>query len=518
MNDILFRLPEIYRAAEERYNEIRERLEKPSQSASQTALPEGEPRHKECAEGPRDPDALALRSEDDAEGSRDPDDLALKSEGDKEGFRSPDALASPPGGGGIGKADDGEGFIITETFAGGGNALARGDNLRYMEQLLREGYGGRLAMIYADPPFFSKSDYTINVKVGKQKGKLTLAKNHAFTDRWEEGMAEYLESITLAMMLMRDLLSETGSIFVHLDWHSSHYMKVILDQIFGEKNFINEIVWTYKSGGASKRTFARKHDVLLFYGKSGQYYFEVQQEKSYNRDLKPYRFKGVREYRDEIGWYTLVSMKDVWQIDMVGRTSSERTGYATQKPEALLKRILDSVTKEGDLCGDFYCGSGTLGAVCEKTGRRYLLCDNSPPAAMTAHKRLVQLGSPHDLLEEAILSDNLHVQVILDKMDGVLDNTVISLAGLHYGDPQALGIDEKNLTLLDTVVEYHYDELIEYWCIDPDYDGKTLRPKLWRCRDKNGIDIAMNLPSKQVKNPAVKVIDVFGNEYIYTGP
>ncbi|MBR2576013.1 MAG: site-specific DNA-methyltransferase [Firmicutes bacterium] len=439
MKDILFRLPEIYRAAEERYNEIKE-----------------------------------------------------------------------TGGGDV--------FRTVETFAGGGeNCLVRGDNLRYMAELLRSGYAGKIDMIYADPPFFSKSDYTINVKVGKQKGKLTLARNHAFTDRWKDGMAEYLENIALAMMLMKDLLSETGTIFVHLDWHSSHYLKVILDQVFGEKNFINEIVWTYKSGGASKRTFARKHDVLLFYAKSKGYYFQVQEEKSYNRDLKPYRFKGVREYRDEIGWYTLVSMKDVWQIDMVGRTSSERTGYATQKPEALLKRILDSVTREGDLCADFYCGSGTLGAVCEKTGRRYLLCDNSAPAVMTAHKRLVQLGSPHELTEEeGAGDDNLHVQVSLDKMEGVLDNTVISLTGLNYGDPEALGIDEKNLALLDTVVEYHYDELIEYWCIDPDYDGRTVRPKLWRCRDKKGIDIAMNLPSKQLKNPAVKVIDVFGNEYIYT--
>ncbi len=444
MKDILFRLPEIYRAAEEQYKEIME----------SAADPDGAP----------------------------------------------------------------AAFPVTETFDGGGeNRLVRGDNIQYMVRLLREGRAGTIDMIYADPPFFSKSDYTINVKVGNQKGKLTLAKNHAFTDRWEDGMAEYLQTITLAMMMMRELLSETGSIFVHLDWHSSHYLKVILDQIFGEKNFINEIVWNYKSGGASKRTFARKHDVVLFYAKTKDYYFKVQEEKSYNRGLKPYRFKGVREYRDEIGWYTLVAMKDVWQIDMVGRTSSERTGYATQKPEALLKRILDSVTQEGDLCADFYCGSGTLGAVCEKTGRRYLLCDNSAPAVMTAHKRLVQLGSPHELLEqEGSGNDNLHVQVALDKMEGVLDNTVISLTGLNYGEPAALGIDEKNLALLDTVVEYHYDELIEYWCIDPDYDGQTVRPKLWRCRDKNGIDIAMNLPSKQVKNLAVKVLDVFGNEYIYT--
>ena len=126
--------------------------------------------------------------------------------------------------------------------------------------------------------------------------------------------------------MMRDLLSDTGCLWVHLDWHAVHYVKVILDQIFGEKNFINEIIWTYKSGGANKRNFARKHDTLLFYSKTDNYIFNPQTEKSYNRGLRPYRFKGVEEYEDETGWYTIVNMKDVWSIDMVGRTSSERTG------------------------------------------------------------------------------------------------------------------------------------------------------------------------------------------------
>ena len=94
-----------------------------------------------------------------------------------------------------------------------------------------------------------------------------------------------------------------------------------------------------------------------YFRKSKKYYFKAQQEKSYNRGYKPYRFKGVKEYKDELGWYTMVNKKDVWQIDMVGRTSSERTGYATQKPEALLRQILDSCTEEGDLCADFFCGS-----------------------------------------------------------------------------------------------------------------------------------------------------------------
>ena len=323
--------------------------------------------------------------------------------------------------------------------------------------------------------------------------------------------------MTVSLMLMKELLADTGSIFVHLDWHSSHYMKIILDQIFGESNFINEIVWNYKSGGVSSRYFARKHDVVLFYSKTKNYFFEVQKEKSYNRGLKPYHFKGVKEYKDEVGWYTLVNMKDVWQIDMVGRTSSERTGYATQKPEALLERIMKSVTREGDVCADFFCGSGTLGAVCEKLGRKYIMCDNSAPAVMTAHKRLSKANSPHEVLrEKRRVSENFTADISVDRIEGIIDSAGISIKGVSYSDPGELGIDEKNMPLLETVLKYHYDQLIEYWCIDTDYDGMTIRPKVYSCRDRDDIDLAAVLPAKQIKRLAVRVIDVFGNEYTYS--
>lgn len=396
------------------------------------------------------------------------------------------------------------------------NLLVRGDNLSYMLYLLNSGYEGRLDMIYIDPPFFSKSDYSINIKVGSGSKKLGLAKNFAFTDKWSEGMEEYLREMTVRLLLMRRLLSETGSLFVHLDWHSSHYMKIILDQIFGEENFINEIVWNYKSGGAGKRFFARKHDVILFYAKSNRYFFEVQKEKSYNRGLKPYRFKGVKEYKDEIGWYTMVSMKDVWQLDMVGRTSSERTGYATQKPVRLLERILRSATPENGLCADFFCGSGSLGAACLNTGRRFILCDNSAPAVMIAHKRLIKEGSKHSLLNEkkADTDSNFSAKIGITKAGGVIDVTGISIDGVAYEDYSSLGVEEDNLGLMETVVRNHYNQLIEYWCVDPDYNGKTIRPAMFMCKEKDDIDLALTLPDKQITKLAIKVVDVFGNEYI----
>lgn len=204
-------------------------------------------------------------------------------------------------------------------------------------------------------------------------------------------MKEYLTMLTARLFAMRELLSDTGCMWMHLDWHSVYYVKVIMDQIFGESNFINEVIWTYKSGGSSKRSFSKKHDTLLVYGKGKNYKFRPLTEKSYNRGMKPYRFKGVEEFCDDKGWYTLVNMKDVWSIDMVGRTSAERTGYATQKPEKLMERIIASCTDEGDLCADFFAGSGTLGAVCEKNGRRWLMCDEG---GLAVADQIQEVGQP----------------------------------------------------------------------------------------------------------------------------
>lgn len=192
---------------------------------------------------------------------------------------------------------------------------------------------------------------------------------------------------------MKCVLKETGSIYVHCDWHASHYIKCEMDKIFGYKNFVNEVIWCYKSGGASPNTcFSRKHDVLLFYVKSSNYFFAPQKEKSYNRDFKSYHFIGIHEFQDEIGWYTIVGMKDYWELDMVGRTSHERLSYPTQKPEALLERIIKASSNEGDVVADFFCGSGTTCAVAMKHNRHFIGCDSSPVAITVTRDRLVKVG------------------------------------------------------------------------------------------------------------------------------
>jgi DNA modification methylase len=275
-------------------------------------------------------------------------------------------------------------------------AFLLGDNVPIMAALAGEMLAGRrkaAGLVYMDPPYFTNKDHLARVRVETEDGA-AFVHLPAFRDKWKEeavsGIDAYLRMLALRLVAARELLADDGCLWLHLDRRAVHYAKVICDEIFdGPDHLINEVVWTYKSGGSSKRRFANKHDTLLYYAKNKKKYkFFPLEEKSYNRALKPYRFKGVKEYRDDFGWYTVVNMKDVWEIPMVGRTAGERTGYATQKPEALLERIVLACTEAGDLCIDPFCGSGTLAAVCQKHDRPWIGIDENPLALELAAKRL----------------------------------------------------------------------------------------------------------------------------------
>jgi len=281
-----------------------------------------------------------------------------------------------------------------------GDLLLLGDNLAIMAALSRQIGGGERAplnLIYMDPPYFSNRNPGSNIKV-KTPGGEVFVKAPAFSDTWvsegvygsEDSIEAYLAMLVPRLIAAHELLAEDGSLWLHLDRRAVHYAKVMADVVFGGgDHFINEVVWSYKSGGSSTRRFANKHDTLLFYAKNkGKYKFFPLKEKSYNRALKPYRFKGVKEYRDDYGWHTIVNMKDVWELPMVGRTAAERTGYATQKPETLLDRIVLACTEEGDICLDPFGGSGTLAAVCAHRGRGWIYIDENPMAAEIAAGRL----------------------------------------------------------------------------------------------------------------------------------
>lgn len=387
-----------------------------------------------------------------------------------------------------------------------GNVLASGDNAAFMEWLLREkNMAGKLKMVYIDPPFFSNADYAAEVKIDTEKLKLAAVKQKAYRDTWENGMEEYLSMLAYRLYLIRELLADDGGLWIHLDWHAVHYVKIIADEIFGQENFINEVVWMYKSGGVSKRRFARKHDTLLYYGKTKNYFFKAQQEKSYNRGYKPYRFKGVKEYKDDLGWYTMVNKKDVWQIDMVGRTSSERTGYATQKPEALLRQILESCTEEGDLCADFFCGSGTLAATAQQMGRRWIACDAGRLAVAETEKRMWNLGAQFSMIEKTPVEDIESGSAIVRKVSygegeltveatveqaGISDKKMLKVRLLDYMPPKTIYemLDEKNTKAVKRLIKKDSLCLVNFWCVDkmPDVDG-ILRPVQMLVRDKKGL-------------------------------
>lgn len=387
--------------------------------------------------------------------------------------------------------------------------LCHGDNKVFMKTLLDDYHmAGKIQLIYIDPPFFSKSNYDAVVKAGE-----TNIKHLAYGDKWEKGLSEYLKMLAVRLYLMKDLLADDGLIWLHLDWHVVHYAKVIMDEIFGEKNFVNEIIWNYKSGGTSKKHFARKHDTILVYAKGGKYQFHPLQEKSYNRQFKPYRFKGVKEYKDEVGWYTMVNMKDVWNIDMVGRTSAERTGYATQKPEQLLSRIIESCSREGDLCADFFCGSGTLPAAASAMGRKFIACDMGSLAIESTIKRLAQEESFQifDLKPERKSKIDVVVKVCEEEIPAsdkrLLKVNLISLKERELTKT----VEKKSKDKVKQVLKDDSLQMIAGWSIDFHHIDGVHRPEVIFVRTKDGLETFCEKIISEESPICVKIVDIFGN-------
>jgi DNA modification methylase len=242
------------------------------------------------------------------------------------------------------------------------NRLIWGDNLHVMRQLPSES----IDLIYIDPPFFSGRQY--NIIFGDQN------EVRSFTDIWEGGMPGYLIWLNARLYEMKRLLKKTGSIYVHCDWHASHYIKVEMDKIFGYENFLNEVVWCYGLGGSSNRYWPRKHDVILWYSK-------VKDGHFFEPDLVPatsMRMAGQ-----------LKKAPDYWDIPTINNMAKERIGYPTQKPEALLERIIKSSCPSGGVVADFFCGGGTTPAVAQRLGRQWIACDQSRVAVAVTADRLI---------------------------------------------------------------------------------------------------------------------------------
>jgi site-specific DNA-methyltransferase (adenine-specific)/adenine-specific DNA-methyltransferase len=304
------------------------------------------------------------------------------------------------------------------------NRLIAGDNLAVMAALRPE-FAGKLALIYLDPPFFTGKEWRAREPAPIQNPKSKIQNQTGFSDDWSGGMSAYLEWLFDRLSLAYSLLAPDGSIYLHLSWHSVHYAKLLMDEIFGVEQFQNEIVWCYREAINSKKRWNRKHDTLLFYSKGESFtfncdtarepYSETTLKKFRSRDAQgPYRLmgRGITDsplrskrdlapemetlfpeltYRHYLGEGTLPV--DYWQIDIENQASKTRTGYPTQKPEALLERILLASSNEGDLVADFCCGSGTTLAVADRLGRRWIGCDAGSHAIDTSAKRLSRQGA-----------------------------------------------------------------------------------------------------------------------------
>lgn len=274
------------------------------------------------------------------------------------------------------------------------NRLLWGDNLHVMRQLPSES----IDLIYIDPPFFSGRQY--NVIFGDRN------ELRSFSDIWEGGMPGYLVWLNARLYEMKRLLKKSGSIYVHLDWHAVFYVKMEMDKILGVENFRNAVVWHYVKLRVPKWQFSRNYDTVLFYTKSSDNSFHQQREKKAKLKRQTVKVwdkerKTTVQVRDENGklmYYdqTDRSIDDVWNIQLVNPVAKERMGYPTQKPEALLERIILASSNPGDVVADFFCGGGTAPAVAQRLGRRWLACDQSRVAvALTADRltRAAQQGA-----------------------------------------------------------------------------------------------------------------------------
>lgn len=555
------------------------------------------------------------------------------------------------------------------------NRLVYGDNLLTMQALLAgdpqtglPSLRGKVDLIYIDPPFDSKADYRTKVVLPglNLQQKPTVIEQFAYADTWEEGTISYLKMIYKRLVLMKELLSSNGCIYVHIDWHVGPYVKTILDDIFGKENFVNEIVWSYSWGIRTDSRWNRKHDTIYMYSKSAENIKfnanEVLEERQVSESTaNRLKYKGalIKDGNKGRGDSELALPSDVWYIATINGMAKERLNYATQKPEALLERIIKASSNEGDLVCDFFGGSGTTAAVAERLGRRWITCDIGKPAALVMRKRfidqevnpflyqsigdyqkeafhnnkklrrvgdlsqvvlglfgalpfspeqvsdrnfgyvkgtrnLVMVDSPNRLTTAATVrraveakasllggdwdkvivlgwnfafdisqaiekykNSNVEVLVIppdlLDKLSKkgfkklIADKTVrfsslqylvvnpvevtvngngedeldISLSNYVLLSPDNIPLDDKDKEKLQQVMEQDPLSLIEYWSIDPDYDGDTFRSTWQDYRENVDNDsdplhcvysTRIAMPHKDERKVCVKAVDVFGFE------
>jgi site-specific DNA-methyltransferase (adenine-specific) len=291
------------------------------------------------------------------------------------------------------------------------NRLILGDKSSILPALLHK-FIRQINLIYIDPPFMTGRNFNIGEQL-------------AFSDKWDNNIDAYLQWLYETFALLKLLLSSNGSLYVHLDWRVTHYAKVLLDEVFGSNSrtegpgFKNEIIWHYQSGGRSQKRYACKHDTILYYTNSAHYCFHGERVGERRGTKKRNHMKKWVDTDGLIHWsihsagrlYTygeesLMTPADVWSdISHLHQTDPERNGYATQKPEALLERIILASSEENDLILDCFCGSGVTPAVAERLGRRWIACDQSELALKLCRERMLNFDRVRPFVIQRLQND-----------------------------------------------------------------------------------------------------------------
>jgi len=360
--------------------------------------------------------------------------------------------------------------------------LILGDNLPVMAALLPE-YEGKINLIYADPPFFTNRKYPVRIGRGEDSRKPEKWRLvEGYLDHWLD-LDAYLQFLYERLRLMVRLLAPNGTLYLHLDWHADSYARLILDELMGAENLVNEIIWTYHGPSPIRRAFNRKHDTILMYRKGKSYTFNVDDVR------EPYNPSTVKTFEasSKAGFGKVPDLErgkvpeDWWYFPVVARLHSERTGYPTQKPEALLERIILASSNPGDIVADFFCGSGTTPLVAARNGRQFIASDRTWRAIHTTRGRLTGIQIPFTLEH---------------------DSNIAIPTGYTSGD---IDVESDSVTL-------HGDDL-DYWEVDPDWDGEILRSAGQAIRPVRSDEIPSTIKIKTGRHVCVRWVTLEGQQF-----
>lgn len=430
------------------------------------------------------------------------------------------------------------------------NRLLWGEN-RDALYALREDFAEAVDLIYLDPPFAVGTDFWFPVTFGEDKKP--TARAVAYRDIWGTGPESYLHQMWERLVLLRDLLAETGTIYVHCDWRMSAPLRLILDEVFGvgaaasemTPGFRAEIAWLYRESINRRTCWNRKHDTLLMYTKSASWTFHadavlnplsettIKKYRHQDSEGRRYRLMGrgitgspIRSARDiHPEWETThpeLTFRhylktgslpvDYWQMDIINQAAAERVDYPTQKPEVLLERILLASSNPGDLVLDPCSGSGTTAAVAERLGRRWLACDVSPWAVHTTRKRLLGVpgrSRPFDVYDTGTSGNGAQVTLKCDRGSVSLIGYTPDLSPLAEKDREAVAARAAQSPL----------DFVDFWAVDFErYPSGPFRPTWWsgRRRKARVLETVAPLPTGAGAGLSVLVVDCFGRSTIFS--